>query len=146
MRSPWLKALAWLVGVFALIQFIPVKRTNPPVTSEIEAPAEIMEIIQRSCYDCHSNETDWPWYSRVAPMSWVVADDVNLGRKMLNFSEWADYPEAEREDLLEEIADEVEDRDMPKPMYLWLHPEARLTEEQMQTLTRWAEREAETAD
>jgi len=139
MRSTWIKALAIAAGAFLCMQLIPVGRSNPPVTGEIDAPEEVMAILERSCYDCHSNETEWPWYSRVAPVSWMVSSDVSLGRKMLNFSEWDSTPVLIKEALITGIADEVEKGDMPRPMYLWLHPDAALTEEQIRILTDWAE-------
>jgi len=90
-------------------------------------PPQIAKLLHSACYDCHSDETKWPWYSRVAPVSWLVADDVTRGRERLNFSEWPrDLPErvAKR---LERISEEVDDQEMPPAKYTLLHPEARLT-------------------
>lgn len=115
-----------LVVVFLGIQFIPVSRTNPAVTREIrwDSP-ETRQLAKRACYDCHSNETVWPWYASVAPVSWLVARDVNGARRHLNFSEW-DRPNEDAE----EIVEQVEDGEMPLKIYLPLHPEARLSDEQ----------------
>ena len=85
------KIIIALIVILIGIQFIPVERTNPPVTREINAPDNISSILKASCYDCHSNETDWPWYSYIAPVSFLVAGDVMDGRKNLNFSEWDKY-------------------------------------------------------
>ena len=74
-----------VVVALAAIQLVPVHRTNPPVRVEVNAPEEVMAIIQRACYDCHSNETRWPWYSRVAPVSWFVVSHVKKARGDLNF-------------------------------------------------------------
>ncbi len=82
------KALIILIVILVAIQFIPVDKTNPPVTAELDAAMEIISVFKRSCYDCHSNETVWPWYSSIAPVSWLVTADVKEARKHLNFSEW----------------------------------------------------------
>ena len=93
-----LKKILIVIGVIIVaIQFIPVDRSNPPVTQEINAPPNVMTILKTSCYDCHSNETNWPWYSYVAPVSFLVASDVQNGRKRVNFSEWDKYDEKKRE-------------------------------------------------
>jgi len=77
-----------LVAVFVLAQAIRVERLNPPVQAEITADPAVKPLLRRACYDCHSNETVWPWYSNVAPASWLIASDVEEGRSNLNFSEW----------------------------------------------------------
>ena len=115
---------------FVAIQFFPVDRTNPPVTREIawDSP-ETRALAERACFDCHSNETKWPFYAYIAPMSLVVANDVTEGRDRLNFSEW-DRP---NEDF-GEISKVVTGGEMPLAQYLLLHPEARLTEVEKQQL------------
>lgn len=121
------------LAMFALIQLIPYGRnyTNPAVIAE---PAwdnpQTREIAQRACFDCHSNETVWPWYSRVAPVSWLVARDVNEGREKLNFSEW---PPREQDEV-DELIEVVQEGEMPMPVYLPLHPEANLSVEEKQAL------------
>jgi hypothetical protein len=121
-----------LVVVFGLIQLVPYGRshTNPPVvTQPIWNTPETLALAKRACFDCHSNETKWPWYASVAPMSWMVQDHVDEGRAVLNFSEWnRPYEEAE------ECAEVVAEGEMPMPAYLWLHPEARLTAAEKETL------------
>jgi hypothetical protein len=86
------RVLKWsVVGlcvVFIMIQFVPVNRSNPPAQGDFRGSPEVVSVLRRACYDCHSNETVWPWYSRVAPLSWVIAHDVNEGRAVLNFSTW----------------------------------------------------------
>jgi hypothetical protein len=117
-----------LVGLFVAVQLVPYgwQHSNPPVTADPPWPnAEAASIARTSCYDCHSNETDWPWYSYVAPMSWVVRKDVDEGRDELNFSEWG------RDD--NEIRDAIEvirDGEMPPSNYTRLHPDAKLTDEE----------------
>jgi len=133
--------LAVLIIVVVGIQFVPVERTNPQVTGEIEAPAEVMDILRRSCYDCHSNETVWPWYSRVAPLSWKVVHDVDEGREEMNFSEWSGYPERKRAKKIHEVWEEVSEGEMPPWYYTPLHPEVELSAADKETLHKWAEAE-----
>jgi len=140
------KLIRWLflalIAGFILIQFVPTERTNPPVVAEISAPDPVMEVLRTACYDCHSNETRWPWYSQVAPVSWRIAKHVRGGRYNLNFSEWGTMPEEDREGAREEIWEEVERGSMPLSDYLRMHPEAVLTDSQRAVLQRWAEGQA----
>ncbi len=124
-----------------LIQVVRPEQTNPPVTGEIQAPAEVMNLLKRSCYDCHSNESKWPWYSQVAPVSWLVTKDVNDGRKHLNFSLWQGFEEGRKLKKFKEIAEEVGEGEMPMAIYLKLHPEAKLTPAQTTLLVEWARRD-----
>ncbi len=113
-----------LLGLFILIQLIPFGRqhTNPPIVQEPNwDSAQTRELAQRACFDCHSNETVWLWYSNVAPVSWLVQRDVNEGREKLNFSDWARAREKD------EIIEVIQEGEMPMPIYLIMHPEARLT-------------------
>lgn len=133
MKKVGLAVLALLV----LLQFVPVDRENPPVAGDFDGPAEVREILVRSCYDCHSNLTRWPWYSRVAPISFLVAHDVEEGRSKLNFSEWGTYGQAERAHQVAEVQDVIEEGEMPLPIYLLLHGGARLSGGDLQTLRGW---------
>jgi len=135
--TPVRAAAAAIVAVAAL-QFIPVKRDNPPVKFEVEAPADVHRLLERACYDCHSNKTRWPWYSRVAPVSWLVARDVHRGRREVNFTDWPSFDFEEQEHLLSDIAKAVDRRKMPLPIYLSLHAEARLTAADRRRLVAWA--------
>jgi len=132
------KILIAVVVIFVVIQFIPVDRSNPPVTGDLNPPEKISTILQASCYDCHSNETKWPWYSYVVPVSFLVTGDVTKGRKHLNFSEWDKYDEKKRAKILEEIIEEVEEGNMPLTKYLLLHPEADLDQAKIAQLKEWA--------
>jgi hypothetical protein len=117
---------------FGLIQLVPYGRdhTNPPVIQEPDwAFPEIRELTVRACFNCHSNETVWPWYSNIAPASWLVQRDVSEAREELNFSEWG------RQDVeLKEISEHILNHEMPPAQYLLLHPEARLTEDERNRL------------
>jgi hypothetical protein len=99
----------------------------------------VQSILERSCFDCHSNRTRWPWYSNVAPASWLVARDVNEGRERLNFSEWGSYKQGKRVSRLEMMVAEVDKGEMPHKNYLLLHGEAALTEADKDTLCAWGE-------
>jgi cytochrome c551/c552 len=132
------KILLGLVAVLVVMQLVPLDRTNPPVTGEIQAPAEVKAVLKRSCWDCHSNESVWPWYSRVAPVSFLVFRDVKDGRKHLNFSEWTTYQPERQAKKLKEIAEEVGDGEMPMAIYVPLHPEAKLSPADTKLLVDWA--------
>lgn len=126
-------AIAVLV-LLIIIQFVPYGRnhTNPSVRVEPQWDStETRALAKRACFDCHSNETEWPWYSQVAPISWLVQNDVTEGRRKLNFSEW-DRPQEEAE----EAAEQIQENEMPPWFYLPLHADARLSAEEKQTLIR----------
>jgi hypothetical protein len=129
-------AVAVLLAL-GLAQLVPVDRSNPPVETEVPAPAQVREILRRSCYDCHSNESRWPWYAHVAPVSWLITHDVHEAREHMNFSTWNAYDAKDRAEHLEEIWEEVEEGDMPLWFYVPLHPEARLSDEDKRALHAW---------
>ncbi len=120
--------------LFGLAQLVPVTRTNPPVVTQVtwDSP-ETEALFKRACADCHSNETVWPWYSYVAPVSWLVAHDVDEGRASLNISE-LDPSSPKYREMVEEVKEVVLEGEMPKPIYFPTHPEARLTPEETQAL------------
>ena len=134
----YLKILAAvLIIAFIGIQFIHIDRTNPRITGEIEAPAQVKEIFRRSCYDCHSNETFWPWYSYIAPVSWLLESDVNEGREELNFSEWNNYDDKRKRKKVKEIWEEVKEGEMPEWYYIIMHRDAALSETDKQAIHDW---------
>lgn len=137
-------ALGGVLTLAAAIQLVPVRRANPPVTADVAAPAPIQTLLRRACYDCHSNETVWPWYSGIAPASWLVAHDVNDGRRALNFSTWSDYDRTTGAKKLKEAGDEIAEAEMPPWTYLLIHPEARLNGGERRQLQSWfaAQRDA----
>jgi Haem-binding domain len=132
-----LSGLGLLILVVA-IQFIPVDTTNPPVESDISTSPVVKAVLQRACYDCHSHETVWPWYSRVAPMSWLLARDVHEGRAELNFSTWNRYSTQQHVKKLQESWQEISKGDMPPWYYLPVHRDARLSAEDRTQLQQWA--------
>ena len=121
------------------IQFKPVDRTNPPVTAEMPAPPEVRAVLRESCYDCHSNETRWPWYSYVAPASWFVTGHVKHARSNLNFSTWDKFDADEQAALIHEMWEEVEEGHMPLPSYLRVHEDAVLTSEDLDVIKAFSE-------
>jgi hypothetical protein len=129
-----------VVIVLVGIQLIPVNRSNPPVEEEVPASPEVKAVLKRACYDCHSNETIWPGYSLVAPVSWLLAWDVREGREELNFSTWNRYNQKKRGKIIKEIWEEVQEGEMPPWFYLPLHPDARLSDSDRSVLRRWAKR------
>ena len=132
-----LTGLALLVILIA-VQFIPVDKNNPPERSAAAAPAEVQVLLRRACFDCHSNETVWPWYSQIAPASLLIARDVKNGRKEVNFSTWETFDEKRKARKLKEIAKEVEKGDMPPFYYLPLHPDAKLSPAERGVIVNWA--------
>ncbi len=128
--------LSLLIGIFLLLQLVPYGRnhTNPTVVAEPtwDSP-ETRVLAVRACFDCHSNETVWPWYSNIAPVSWLVQRDVDEGREKLNFSEWRAYVEneegedEEKEYEWDDIEEVIRSGEMPLPIYLIQHPEAKLS-------------------
>ena len=133
-----MKVLKWLLLAGVLIQFIPYghTHTNPPVNQEPpwDSP-QTRDLVHRACFDCHSNQTTWPWYSNVAPMSWLLQRDVNGGRSHLNFTEW-NLPQKHAKD----VAEQVKEGNMPPWFYLPMHPAARLTAAEKQALIDGAAR------
>ncbi len=140
------KKLKWalwaLVAAFALLQFTNPARTNPPVepggdlSANNPPPPQIAALLHAACYDCHSDETKWPWYSHIAPASWLVVSDVNEGRRHLNLSEWPKDSERAAKKM-ERMSEELDYKEMPPAKYTALHPEARLTDDQHKQLMKW---------
>lgn len=127
-----------LLVAFAAIQFIPIDRSNPPVEAEIPAPPEVQTVLRSACYDCHSNETTWPWYSHIAPISWLVAHDVHAGRDELNFSTWNRYSTKQQVEKLKETLEEIEEGEMPPWFYLAVHRDIQLSARERAALQTWA--------
>ncbi|HEX9928284.1 MAG TPA: heme-binding domain-containing protein [Pyrinomonadaceae bacterium] len=150
------KYLKWtaivLALIFAGIQFVRPTRMNPPIdeTETIQAklnvPPEIDSILARSCSDCHSNRTDWVWYSNVAPASWFMAYHVEEGRIELNFSEWGKLSRGRASRKLEEVCEQINAGEMPIWNYVLLHPSAHLTDTDKKALCDWTKREREKID
>ena len=128
-----------LIAVLVILQFVPVERSNPPSSMEIPAPEKIKSILERSCFDCHSNSTRWPWYSRIAPVSWLISGHVKEARQEFNLSTWDRYDVKKQAHILEKMAEEVREGKMPLKSYELLHPKSKLEDEEKKRLLEWAD-------
>lgn len=137
------KIIFWIAVVFVGIQLIPIDRENKPVNKEdnfvdiYKTPENIKAILKNACYDCHSNETEYPTYSYIAPISWTIKDHINDGREHLNFSEWGSYNKDLKQNAIEKTISNVRDLQMPLPSYIGYHPKANLTTKQRKALENY---------
>jgi hypothetical protein len=146
-----LRVLKWivivLIVVFLGIQFVRPARTNPAVDesqtifARTQITPQVSAILERSCRDCHSNKTVWPWYTNVAPISWWLSSHVNEGRQNLNLSEWGKIDNDHQDRKLRQICDQVSDGVMPLSSYVPMHPQSKLSAEDKKTLCDWTEAE-----
>lgn len=133
----------FLLVVFVGIQFIPTKSnqseyiSKSDITYVHEVPENINKILQTSCYDCHSNNTNYPWYYKIQPVSWYLEDHVEEGKEALNFSEFKEYSSRRQRSKLRSIKSQVEDENMPLKSYTFIHRSAKLSETEKQELTTW---------
>ena len=129
-----------------MLQLTNPARTNPVVISDLMTtnapPPQVAAMLHAACYDCHSSETRWPWYSHIAPMSWLIANDVKEGREHLNLSNWPNDNPMRAVKRLENMSDEIGSGEMPLPKYAKIHADARLTKIQRKELTDWLDEEA----
>lgn len=138
-----------LIIIVVIIQFIPNDKPEVVPANENDLiynnqlPENISVMLKESCYDCHSNETIYPWYSNIAPVSWLVVRDIKLGRDELNFSHWESQSKIDKAKNLDKIIDEVTDENMPMPIYTIMHANAKLSDDDRQLLAEWAESYAE---
>jgi hypothetical protein len=133
-----LALLIVLIQLYRPERFTTEEITTNHITKKLNVPTNVESILKRSCYDCHSNHTKWPWYSSIAPASWLVIADVVGGRKKMNFSEWGKLSESKQSIKLENICEEITEGEMPLPQYLLIHKEAELTQEDKDILCSWA--------
>lgn len=139
------KIVFWSLVVFALIQFVPIDRTNKPVDHKVnfidakKTPEKIGKLIKGACYDCHSNETVYPKYSYIAPISWSIKSHVNEGREHLNFSIWQTYNSDLKVSMLNSIIPTLQSKTMPMPGYIVYHKEANLSEAERKLLVNYFE-------
>jgi hypothetical protein len=137
-RLALIAGIAVAIGGIA-IQFIPVAGigVNPEERYAVKAPPEVKEILKNACFDCHSNETAWPWYARLAPSSWLMIRDVKKGRAHMNMSEWSDDDADAMHLDMENSWDEIEAGEMPPWFYIPMHPKAKLSDKEKETLKGW---------
>lgn len=148
MKSRFPKVLRWVLligfGLFAIAQVVRPAKTNPAfdasltLESQVQLDPKVAAILDRSCNDCHSNKTRWPWYSNVAPVSWWVIDHVNHGRSHLNFSEWGKYEISDQRILLKNTCGLVKQGAMPLGSYTPMHPGSKLTPADVETICSWS--------
>lgn len=137
------KILIGIAALLIIIQFFRIDKTNPPIIQENDfitisnPPANVAKIIKTSCYDCHSNETKYPWYTNFAPLSWWIKHHINEGREELNFSVWGTYKEKRKKHKIEECVELVDEDEMPLSSYLITHEEAKLTADEKGYLLEW---------
>ena len=120
------------------IQLIPVEHSNPPVESDLFATPEVKAVLKRSCYACHSNETPWPWYGHVAPISWLFNEEVLEGRSEMNFSTWKKYRLGERSDYFEDMIEQVKSKEKPPWYFRLIDPSIQLSTREIEMLSSWA--------
>ena len=128
-----------LIAILFLAQAIRIEKSNPPVSSDISADPAIKPLLRRACYNCHSNETVWPWYSNVAPASWLVGSDVKEARRRMNFSEWGAYSSEMQAHKLRGIAEEMESGEMPPWYYAMAHSDSHLNHAERTRIVNWTE-------
>lgn len=139
------KIIFWTLVAFALIQFFPIDRTNQPVDTKVnfvdarKSPEKIRTLLKNACYDCHSNETVYPKYAFIAPVSWSVKSHVNEGREHLNFSVWGTYNKDLKENMLTKSIQTIQNKTMPMPGYIVYHKEANLSEAERALLIQYFE-------
>ncbi len=135
------KILLALIGAFLVLQFFRIDKTNPPVDKNSDfltlkkTPENVATLVKSACYDCHSNETVYPWYAKVQPFGWFLKDHIDEGRRELNFSTFASYEPRRQAKKLDEAAEQIENGGMPLESYTLIHKEAKLTAEQKKLLT-----------
>jgi len=135
--------LILLVVLLVVAQFIRPDFTNQPVVAEnrleqsSDVPPDVAGILQRSCSDCHSNATVYPWYSQISPLSWWLKDHIKEGRRELNLSEWGTYPARKKAKKLEEMCEQVQTHEMPLPSYTWIHRNSFLSDTDIKSLCDW---------
>jgi hypothetical protein len=139
------KVILALAAFFIAIQFAQPQRTNPPIipskalAAHVKVPEEVQSILMRACGNCHSNQTVWPWYSHIAPLSWVITDDVNQGRRHMNFQDWRARIRKQASDPPLDICKEAREKGMPPFTYRMVHKDARLTPQEIDALCSWSQ-------
>ncbi len=141
-----IKKLLWLLLIaFLISQFFGPEQNDGDITSitpfltETNPPENVKLVLKETCFDCHSNHTRYPWYSKITPVDYWMAGHVDHGKGELNFSNWAEFSVKKKDHKLEEIIELVEKKEMPLPSYTWTHRDAKLTDEQINAVVAWAQ-------
>ena len=145
-----LKVVLLILAVgFIAIQFFQIDKTNPQIVqantleSSVTVPPDVAMVLGRSCNDCHTNNTFYPWYANVQPFGWFLKDHIDEGKRKLNLSEFSTYAARKKVKKLEEICEQVESAEMPLPSYLWIHRDAVLKDTEKKALCDWVNVEKE---
>ncbi len=138
----WVLLLALVIAQF----FSPEKNEGDlgsvtPFLTETNPPADVQQILKNTCFDCHSDTTKYPWYNSITPVNYWLEEHINDGKKHLNFSKWETYSVKRKEHKLDELYEEVEEKEMPLKSYTWTHADARLSQEQIDAVVAWAKQE-----
>jgi cytochrome c551/c552 len=142
-KIPLKKIALGFVIILVICQFFRIDKVNPPVDPAqdlfnlAKAPEDVTAIVKKACYDCHSNEVKYPWYTNIAPVSWWIKDHVNEGSRHLNFSIWGTYKTRRQDKKLKECVENIEEGEMPMYSYVWMHGEAKLSQEEKEKLMSW---------
>ncbi|MDX1830223.1 MAG: heme-binding domain-containing protein [Lutibacter sp.] len=136
------KIIGIIIILLVLIQFIQPEKNQSKdytndISTEINIPQNVQQIIKTSCADCHSNYTVYPWYNNIAPVSWFLANHVNEGKEHLNFSEWTTYNTRQKNHIIKELKEVIKEKEMPLTSYTLIHKDAILTEQQNTALLDW---------
>ncbi len=138
------KIMIGLLVVFVAIQFIRPERNQSAIAGENDirvhyaVPSNVLSVLKRACYDCHSNNSAYPWYTNIQPVGWWIQDHINHGKGHLNFSEFATYSAKKAAHKMEEVAEEVKHNEMPLENYTWMHADAKLSQRDKELLVEWA--------
>lgn len=141
------KILIGVVAALIIMQFFRIDKTTPKHDASTDfinmsqGDTEVTKLLKVACYDCHSYDTEYPWYTNVAPLSFWIKGHIKGGRQKLNFAEWASYDDGKRNHKLEESIEEIEEAHMPLKSYTWLHPESKLSETDKTKLVAWLKSE-----
>lgn len=147
-RQSYRLVLAAAVAAWLALAFVTPRPANPTPDPALRleahdaVPAPVLDVLRHACFDCHSDETRWPWYTRAFPASWLMSRDVDAARRQMNFSRWFEYNRFDRADMLDAACHQVRRGDMPLAAYRLLHRRARLTGDQVETLCAWTSQEA----
>ncbi|KGL62730.1 heme-binding domain-containing protein [Polaribacter sp. Hel1_85] len=140
------KTLLILLIILLILQFFGPDKNEGDLASvnvfisETNPPENVHKILKESCFDCHSNKTNYPWYNKITPVNYWLADHVKDGKKHLNFSKWSEYSLKKKEHKMDELHEEVEKKKMPLDSYTWTHSEANLTQEQIDVVVSWGKK------
>tara|TARA_R110001632_G_scaffold141565_2_gene257529 strand:+ start:20846 stop:21319 length:474 start_codon:yes stop_codon:yes gene_type:complete len=140
------KIVLFLLVIFVIAQFFGPEKNEGEFSSldafiaETNPPANVKGIMKESCFDCHSDKTNYPWYFNVTPVNYWIADHIEEGKSELNFSKWASYSLKRKEHKMDEVWEEVKKKEMPLDSYTWTHSEANLSQDEIDLVVSWAQK------